>query len=259
VFFFVWRILSFHCHSPSYSGFSQIFHIPLSFHCHSPYSPHSVSPNFPSSFGFPSFPLIPLSFHCHLVSPRSPVIPLIRFLKFPCHSPHSPGFPLIRFPLLYTQFSLGCSLMVVLSRLSFSSPVLSWFSLAIPLFSEEAGQHHRFKGQEGRRARPQGSAPHPQFLSLSPPAVSPPVYISLFILDPVTGKQGRDWLGKLPNVQEKLCFFMACLWWIWLGFSVSLFECDEEMKKKTRYGKKIDRQLPQPWWIVCIENTNTEK
>jgi len=25
-----------------------------------------------------------------------------------------------------------------------------------------------------------------------------------------------------------------------------LFECDEEMKKKTRYGKKIDRQLPQP-------------
>ena len=162
-----------------------------------------ISPLIPQ---FIRFPLILLSFHCHLVSPRSPVIPLIRFLKFPCHSPHSPGFP-----LLYTQLSLGCSLMVVLSRLSFSSPILSWFSLAIPLFSEEAGQHHRFKGQEGRKARPQGSAPHSQFLSLSPPAVSPHVCISLFVLDPVTGKQGRDWLGKLPNVQEKLCFFMACL------------------------------------------------
>jgi len=133
----------------SHSGFSQILLIPPSFpsfdfpsfSCH---SPHSVSPHFPYhspvhsvSPHFPSFPS------------HSTVIwfPLIRFLKFPCHSPHSPGFPLIRFPLLHTQFSLGYSLMAVLSRLSFSSPVLSRFSLAIPLFSEEAGQHHRFKGQ----------------------------------------------------------------------------------------------------------------
>jgi hypothetical protein len=34
--------------------------------------------------------------------------------------------------------SLGC----------LSSPALSWFSLTIPLFSEEAGHHHRFKGQD---------------------------------------------------------------------------------------------------------------
>jgi hypothetical protein len=108
---------------PSHSGFSQILLIPLiwfpliplSFPYHSPV--HSVSPHFPS---FPShstviwFPLIPLSFP-----------------SFPWVSPHSvspPAYP-------------------VLSRLSFSSPVLSRFSLAIPLFSEEAGQHHRFKGQ----------------------------------------------------------------------------------------------------------------
>ena len=147
----------------SHSGFSQILLIPLSFPsfgfpsfpCH---SPHSVSPHFPSHSPiipqFIRFPLIPLSFHCHLVSPHSPVIPCIRFLKFP---PHSPGFPLIRFPLLHTQFSLGCSLVAILSRLSFSSPVLSRFSLAIPLFSEEAGQRHRFKGQG---AGGLGSAPH---------------------------------------------------------------------------------------------------
>jgi len=126
---------------PSRSSFSQILLIPLSFHCHSPHSVyphfpchspvHSVSPNFPS---FPS----------HSTVIWFPLIPLIRFLKFPCQSP---GFPLIQFPLLHTQFSLGCSLVVVLSRLSFSSLVLSRFSLAIPLFSEVAGQHHRFKGQ----------------------------------------------------------------------------------------------------------------
>ena len=121
---------------PSHSGFSQILLIPLSFPsfgfpsfpCH---SPHSVSPHFPSHSPiipqFIRFPLIPLSFHCHLVSPHSPVIPLIRFLKFPCHSP---GFPLIRFPLLHTQFSHGCSLSALflfpcsLSVLSRHSPVL---------------------------------------------------------------------------------------------------------------------------------------
>jgi len=38
--------------------------------------------------------------------------------------------------------------LAILSRFSFSnSLVLSWFSLAIPLFSKEAGQNHRFKGQ----------------------------------------------------------------------------------------------------------------
>jgi len=35
----------------------------------------------------------------------------------------------------------------------------------------------------------------------------------------VTGKPGRDWLGKLPNVQEKLCFlWLACdeFGWVFL-------------------------------------------
>jgi len=118
-----------------------------SFPCH---SPHSVSPHFPSHSPiipqFIRFPLIPLSFHCHLVSPHSPVIPLIRFLKFPCHSP---GFPLIRFPLLHTQFSHGCSLSALflfpcsLSVLSRHSPVL-WRSRTTS----------QIQGARGRRARP---------------------------------------------------------------------------------------------------------
>ena len=121
---------------PSHSGFSQILLIPLSFHYHSPHSPHSVSPHSPSHSPiipqFIRFPLISLSFHCHLVSSHSPVIPLIRFLKFPWVSPHSVSPP--AYPVLSRLFSLG-------------SLSLSLFSLAIPLFSEEAGQHHRFKGQ----------------------------------------------------------------------------------------------------------------
>jgi len=49
-------------------------------------------------------------------------------------------------------------------------------------------------------------------------------------------------LKKLPNVQEKMCFlWLDCdeIGWV---FSVSIFNCDEEMKKKTGYRKKIDRQ-----------------
>jgi len=140
-----------------YEEFSHSTVIPLSFRflTNSPHSP-LIQLSFPS-FGFPSFPLsFPYHSPVHSVSPNFPsfpshstviwfpLIPLILFLKFPCQSP---GFPLIQFPLLHTQFSLGCSLVAVLSRLSFSSLVLSRFSLAIPLFSEEAGQHHRFKGQ----------------------------------------------------------------------------------------------------------------
>ena len=106
---------------PSHSGFSQILLIPLSFHCHSPIIPQFIR-----------FPLISLSFHCHLVSSHSPVIPLIRFLKFPWVSPHSVSPP--AYPVLSRLFSLG-------------SLSLSLFSLAIPLFFEEAGQHRRFKGQ----------------------------------------------------------------------------------------------------------------
>jgi hypothetical protein len=71
------------------------------------------------------------------------------------------------------------------------------------------------------------------------------------VLDPVTRKQGRGWLGlvwgflflsRSCRMCKKNVFFMAWLWWNWLGFSVSIFYCDEEMKKKTGYGKKIDRQ-----------------
>ena len=146
-FFFVMKNSLIPLSFPSHSSFSQILLIPFSF-------PSFGFPSFPS-FGFPSFPchspiipqfirfpLIPLSFHCHLVSPHSPVIPLIRFLKFPCHSPHSPGFPLIRFPLLHTQFSLG----------SLSLPLFSLGSLSpfpCSLKKQDNITDSRGKGQEG--------------------------------------------------------------------------------------------------------------
>ena len=125
---------------PSHSGFSQILLIPFSF------------PSFPS-FGFPSFPchspiipqfirfpLISLSFHCHLVSSHSPVIPLIRFLKFPWVSPHSVSPP--AFPVLSRLFSLG----------SLSLPLFSLGSLSpfpCSLKKQDNITDSRGKGQEG--------------------------------------------------------------------------------------------------------------
>jgi hypothetical protein len=97
----------------------------------------------------------------------------------------------------------------------------------------------QIQGARGRRARPQGSAPHSQFSSLFPSAVSPPVCVSLFVLDPVTGKQGRDWLGKLPNVQEKLCFlWLACNEFDWV-FLWACLNVTRRWRRKLGMGKKL--------------------
>jgi len=245
-FFLLWRILSFHCHSPlipvshkfsSFPSHSPHSVSPHSPHSVSPHSPHSVSPHspviplsFPSSFGFPSFPshstviwfpLIPLSFPSFGFS-NSPVIPLIP-LGFP-----SFGFPSCIPSSLSALFLFPCSLSV----LSRHSPVL-WRSRTTS----------QIQGARGRRARPQGSAPHSQFSSFPPLAVSPPVCVSLFVLDPVTGKQGRDWLGKLRNVRERLCFlWLACDEFGW----VFLWACLNVTRKwrKLGMGKKLTGSFP---------------
>jgi hypothetical protein len=140
---------------------------------------------------------------------------------------------------MHTQFSRGCSLSALflfpcsLSVLSRHSPVL-WRSRTTS----------HIQGARGKRARPQGSAPHSQFSSLSPPAVSPPVCVSLFVLDPVTGKQGRDWLGKLPNVQEKLCFlWLACDEFGWV-FLWACLNVTRRWRRKLGMRKKLTGSFP---------------
>jgi hypothetical protein len=95
-------------------------------------------------------------------------------------------------------FSLGC----------LSSLALSRFSLTIPLFSEEAGHHHRFNGQDTITiplfSLSLGSlspitdlllipSSHPSLTQQFPLLFA--VCVTLFVLDPVTGKQDRGWLG----------------------------------------------------------------
>jgi len=185
-------------------------------------------------------------------------------LSFPSHSPHSvseiPPFPWVfsshcSFSLAYHwSFSLGY----------LSSPALSRFSLTIPLFSEEAGHHHRFKGQD--------TITIPLFsLSLSLGSLSPitdlllipsshpsltrqfPLLFASLSLCWIRWRGNRVRAGwvlfgdfyfskEAAECARNNVFFMAWLWWNWLGFSVSIFDCDEEMKKKTGYRKKIDRQ-----------------
>jgi hypothetical protein len=67
------------------------------------------------------------------------------------------------------------------------------------------------------------------------------------MLDLVTGKQGRGWLGlvwgflflsRSCRMYKKKCVFYGLIVMKLVGFSVSIFYCDEEMKKKTGYGKK---------------------
>jgi len=131
-------------------------------------------------------------------------------LSFPFDSPHSiseiPLIPLIPLGFLAYHCLFSLAYHWSFSFGSLSSPALSRFSLTIPLFSEEAGHHHRFKGQDtitiplfslslSLSLAYHWSAPHPQFSSPSHPTVSPSVCVTLFVLDPVTRKQGRGWLG----------------------------------------------------------------
>jgi len=156
-FFLVWRILSFHCHSP----LIPVSHKFSSFHCHSPHSvsPHSpviplirfplISPliplSFPSSFDFPSFPshstviwfpLIPLSFPAFGFS-NFPLIPL--------------GFPSFGFPSCIPS-SLSAVLSWLFSLGSLSLPLFSLGSLSpfpCSLKKQDNVTDSRGKGQEG--------------------------------------------------------------------------------------------------------------
>ena len=144
-----------------YEEFSHSTVIPLSFRFltnspHSPFIPLSF-PSFPS-FGFPSFPLsFPYHSPVHSVSPHFPLIPLsFGFLSFPCHSPHSVSQIPLGFPSFGFPSCIPSSLSVVLSRLSFSFPVLSRHSPVL----WRSRTTSQIQGARGRRARPQGSAPH---------------------------------------------------------------------------------------------------
>jgi hypothetical protein len=60
----------------------------------------------------------------------------------------------------------------------------------------------------------------------------------------VTGKQGRDWLGKLPNVQEKLCFlWLACDEFGWV-FLWACLNVTRRWRRKLGMGKKLTGSFP---------------
>ena len=124
---------------------------------------------------------------------------------------------------------------IVLSRLSLFPCSLSVLSqIPCSLKKQDTITYSRRKEQE---ATPQGSAPHPSLTR----QFSPPVCVSLFVLDL---SQCRGWLGifilsRSCRMGKKNVCFMAWLWWeIGWVFLQILFECNEEMKKKTGYEKK---------------------
>jgi len=135
-----------------------------------------------------------------------------------------------------------------LSVLSNHSPVL-WRSRT-PSQIQGAGHHHHSPVLSLSRfsLAYHWFAPHTQFSTLFHPTVPPPVRVTLFVLDPVRGNRVRaGWVlfgdfyfsKAAAECARNNGVFMAWLWCNWLGFSVSIFYCDEEMKKKTGYGKKL--------------------
>jgi len=242
-FFFVWRILSFHCHSPSYSGFSQIFHIPLSFHCHSPHSPHSVSTNFPShspvhsvSPHFPSFsshstviwfPLVPLSFPSFGFS-NSPVIPLIT-LGFPSCIPSSLS------AVLSWLFSLGC-----LSLPLFSLGSLSPFPCSLK-------KQDNITDSRGRRA---GRLDLKDLLLIpssypSLPRQFPLLFasLSLFWIRWRENKVGTGW-GSCRMCKKNCVFlWLACDEFGWV-FLWACLNVTRRWRRKLGMGKKLTGSFP---------------